>query len=44
MSTFISIMLYAALVLTGLVAVSAGFIMLGRWMIGNTHDPDAEAH
>lgn len=44
MSTFISIMFYAALLLAGLVAVSAGFIMLARWMIGNTYDPDAEAH
>ncbi len=44
MSTFISIMLYATLVLTGLVAVSVGFILLGRWIVTNTHDPDAEAH
>ena len=43
-STFISIMVYAMLVLAGLVAVSTGFIMLGRWIIGTTYDPDAEAH
>ena len=44
MSTFISIMVYAALVLTGLVALAAGFIALARWMITHTHDADAEAH
>ena len=44
MSTFISIMIYAAMVLTGLVALSAGFIALARWMIANTYDADAEAH
>lgn len=44
MSTFISIMTYAALVLTGLTALSVAFIALGRWIIGNTYDADAEAH
>jgi hypothetical protein len=43
-STFISIMAYATLVLTGLVALSVGFIALARWMIANTYDADAEAH
>jgi hypothetical protein len=44
LSTFISITFYAVLVLGGLTAVSAGLILLGRWIIGRTFDPDAEAH
>ncbi len=44
MSTFISISVFATLVLIGLVAIATGFVMLGRWMIDRTHDPDAEAH
>lgn len=41
MTTFVSIMIYAALVLAGLLTVAAGFILLGRWVIENTHDADA---
>ncbi len=44
MSTFISISIYAVLVLIGLSAAAAALIMLGRWVIDRTHDPDAEAH
>ncbi len=44
MSTFVWISVYALLVLGGLVALSAGFVMLGRWIVARTHDPDAEAH
>jgi hypothetical protein len=40
-TTFVSIMIFAAFVLAGLLTVAAGFILLGRWMIDNTHDADA---
>jgi hypothetical protein len=43
-STFISISIYAVLVLGGMIAVSTGFVLLGRWLIDRTYDPDAEAH
>lgn len=39
--TFVLIMIYAAFVLAGLTALSIGFILFGRWVIGTTHDPDA---
>ncbi len=44
LSTFISISIYAVMVLIGLTAAAGGLIMLGRWIIVRTHDPDAEAH
>jgi hypothetical protein len=39
--TFVSIMMYASLVLAGLLALASGFILLGRWVIQTTYDPDA---
>jgi hypothetical protein len=39
--TFVMIMIYATFVLAGMTALSVGFILLGRWVIGATHDPDA---
>jgi len=43
-STFVSISIYAVIVMILLTALSAGFVLLGRWIIQRTHDPDAEAH
>jgi hypothetical protein len=39
--TFVMIMIYAALVLGGMLALAVGFIMLARWVTRTTHDPDA---
>lgn len=44
MSTFVSISIYAVIVMILLTALSAGFVLLGRWIIQRTHDPDAEVH
>ena len=41
MSTFVSISIYASLVLVGLVAFSAAMIGLGGWLVKNTDDADA---
>lgn len=39
--TFVMIMIYAAGVLAGIAALSAGFIGLARWVTASTYDPDA---
>lgn len=42
MSTFVSISIYATLVLVGLIAFSAAMIGLGGWLVANTDDVDAD--
>lgn len=42
MSTFVSISIYATLVLVGLIAFSAVMIGLGGWLVANTDDVDAD--
>jgi biotin transporter BioY len=41
-STFLSISLYATLVLVGLTVFSAAMIGLGGWLVANTDDADAD--
>lgn len=41
MSTLTSIALYSVLVLVGLTVFSAALVVLGGWLVQNTHDPDA---
>jgi len=41
-STFVSISIYATLVLVGLFAFAASMIGLGGWLVVNTDDADAE--
>jgi len=40
-STFISIMVYSAAVLVGLVGLSAAFIFVTGWLVRHTDQPDA---
>jgi hypothetical protein len=40
-STFVSISIYATLILVGLTAFSAALIGLGGWLVANTDDADA---
>ena len=42
MSTFLSISLYATLILVGLTVFSAALIGLGGWLVATTEDPDAD--
>lgn len=41
MSTFVSISIYATLVLVGLIAFSGAMIGLGGWLVSTTDDADA---
>lgn len=41
MSTFVSISMYAALVLVGLTVFSAAMVGLGGWLVAHTDDADA---
>jgi hypothetical protein len=41
MDTFISIMVYATMVLIGITAVAGAFVLVASAIIGATHDPDA---
>jgi hypothetical protein len=38
------ILIYAAGVLTLITAVATAFIVLSRWTVMSTYDPDADAH
>ena len=42
MSTFVSISIYATLVLVGLIAFSGAMIGLGGWLDATTADADAD--
>ena len=42
MSTFVSISIYATLVLVGLIAFSGAMIGLGGWLVATTDDADAD--
>lgn len=41
MTTFLSIGMYAVLVLAGLVVFAGAMVAVGGWLVKNTHDPDA---
>jgi len=41
-STFVSISIYATLVLFALIAFSGAMIGLGGWLVANTDDADAD--
>lgn len=41
MSTFVSISIYAVLVMIGLTVFSAAMVGLGGWLVKNTDDADA---
>lgn len=41
MSTFLSIGMYAVLVLAGLILFSGAMVVLGGWLVKHTDDPDA---
>ena len=40
MSTFLAIMLYAALMFVGLATLSAIMVFLATWLSGNTEEPE----